>query len=69
MRKFHGSGLAVVHGRYCETCLKKGHQCPARKGSDECIFCEDGAACPVTQRAATEHTRIATREPTLIGEY
>jgi hypothetical protein len=66
-KTFHGSGLTVVPGRYCETCLKKGHQCPAREGSDECIFCEDKAPCPVMQRAATEHTRV-TATPRLVGE-
>ncbi len=68
-KRFHGAGLAVAHGQFCVTCLKNGHTCPAREGSDECIFCEDKAPCPVMQRAATEHTQIPTSSaPKLIGE-
>lgn len=70
-KTFHGSGMAVDRGTrlFCVRCLEKGHTCYAREGSDECIFCEDKAPCPVMQRAATEHTRIPTiRGPMLIGE-
>lgn len=41
-----GAGLAIARGNFCQPCLAKGHECPARDGSNECIFCEDGVRCP-----------------------
>ena len=35
---------------YCETCLANGHQCLARVGSTQCIFCEDEVPCPAMLR-------------------
>jgi len=71
-KTFHGSGMPVESGArlFCASCLKKGHQCLAREGSDECIFCEDGAPCPAMRRQASAHTRIrpTSAEPRLVGE-
>jgi hypothetical protein len=45
------AGIPVPAQLFCRPCLAKGHQCPAREGSDECIFCEDSVPCPITKRA------------------
>jgi hypothetical protein len=59
--------MPVTATLFCQPCLKRGHECPAREGSDECIFCEDKALCPVMQRAVTAHTheRPASSPPRL----
>ena len=57
--------VGVAFHMFCKTCLSRGHQCPARAGSDECIFCEDKVPCPKMRHQATEHTRISSSPPIL----
>ena len=62
---FHGSSMAVSAPLFCKSCLARGHQCAARDGSDECIFCEDNTPYPIMRRQATEPQRISSSTPIL----
>lgn len=60
---------------FCKTCKANGHCCDAREGSEDCIFCEDGVACPVTTRQAKpenfgrpEHTPMLANDVLRAGK-
>jgi hypothetical protein len=63
-KEFRGAGMPVTAPLFCKPCLANGHQCPAREGEWEpgeppvCIFCEDGAPCPVMRRSQTPQYRV-----------
>src|SRR4051812_33763971 len=43
----------MLDGKFCATCQKKGHLCPAatvQDGIGLCAFCQDEEECPVSKR-------------------